>query len=412
MNYQQIRNRSELNLANGSKYWDRYLLNPYWGFPIMLLFFSLLFALSFLLGKPVSNWLGLMLDEAALLFEASRLAGSIPALLTDAISNGVFRGIGSALAFFPQMLIFYFFYTLMTETGYISRIAYLMKDPMQKLDMDANSFTCLILGYSCNVPAVVSTRNIPRRVDRLILMLLSTFTPCSARFGVILYIAAAFFSPLNATLVMSCLLALSWIVKSLVALAVKKRFASEQEGLDIKVTLPPLHAPNMRNVLRSALARTLDFLNKIKNVVIVSSIVVWFLSTFPLGYGFESSYAAQLGRVLEPAGRLAGMNWQLIVALFLGFFAKETTLSTLGVLYHASEGLGNLSSILVSQISPLTGLTFLVIYMFYTPCLATLATIRRESGSLPFAALSVLVSLLLALTLGILIFQTGRLFFF
>ena len=215
--------------ANWNKKLDRYLLNPYTGFPAMLLFFSTLFALSFLLGKPVSTWLGLLLDQLAMAFEASWLAGSFPELLTNMISNGIFRGIGSALAFFPQMLIFYFFYTLMTETGYISRIAYLMQDPMDRLNMDANSFTCLILGYSCNVPAVISTRNIQQYSDRLILMLLSTFTPCSARFGVILYIAAAFFPPLQATLVMSGMIVLSWIVKGLVALLVKKRLPNNDK---------------------------------------------------------------------------------------------------------------------------------------------------------------------------------------
>ncbi len=395
--------------ASWNKRLDQYLLNPYTGFPVMLLFFSLLFALSFLLGKPVSTWLGLQLDQIAMIFEASRLAATTPPLLVDMISSGIFRGIGSALAFFPQMLIFYFFYTLMTETGYISRIAYLMQDPMDRLNMDANSFTCLILGYSCNVPAVLSTRSIQRRIDRLILMLLSTFTPCSARFGVILYIAAAFFSPLQATLVMSGLFVLSLVVKAAVAYIIKKRLAKPEE-MGIEITLPPLHLPNMRNVSHAALMRTLDFLNRIKNVVIISSVVIWFLSSFPLGKGFDYSYAATLGRFLEPLGQLAGLNWQLIVALFLGFFAKETTLSTLGVLYHASEGLGNLSSILASQISPLAGLTFLVMFMFYTPCLATVTAIRQESQSLSFAALSVIISLLLAFILGILIFQFGSLF--
>lgn len=387
---------------------DRYLLNPYTGFPIMLLCFTLLFAASFILGKPLSNDLGILLDRLALVFEASALAHALPPLVTGLISGGIFRGIGSALAFFPQMLIFFVFYTIMTDTGYAARIAYIMQNPMSRLNMDPNSFSCLILGYSCNIPAVVSTRDIPRRIDRLILMLISTFTPCSARFGVILYIAAAFFTPLTATLVMSGLIVLSWLLSALVAVIIKHRFPHSRME-DIKLTLPHFHTPKLHHILRSALGRTLDFLNKIKNVVIISSVVVWFLSTFPQGQGFDNSYVALIGKFLAPLGQVAGLNWQLIVALFLGFFAKETTLSTLGVLYHASEGLGNLGTILASHISPLVGLTFLVIFMFYTPCLATVSTIRRESQSTWFAVFSVVFSLLLAFTVGTLVYQTGRL---
>lgn len=387
---------------------DDYLQNPYTGFPIMLLCFAVLFAASFLLGKPISTWLGLLLDYLVQVFEAWANAHALPALFTSLVSNGVFRGIGSALAFFPQMLIFYAFYSAMNDTGYSSRIAYIMHSPMSRLNMHSDAFACMFLGYSCNVPAVVAARDIPHRLDRFIVMLVSTFTPCSARFGVILYIAAAFFSPLVATLVMTGLIALSWVVSALVAMAIKASFPRPQKP-DIKLTLPPLHTPKLSHVAKSALLRTMDFLNKIKNVVIISAVVVWFLSTFPQGQGFEHSYVAVIGQFLEPLGRLAGLNWQLIVALILGFFAKETTLATLGVLYHASEGLGNLSAILAAHISPLVGLTFLVMYMFYTPCLATVTTIRRESQSTLFAAFSVVSSLLLAFVLGTLVYQSGRL---
>ncbi len=417
-----IKDKDKLNIKRTNDYnikptqtktLDDYLLQPATGFPIMLVCFTALFAASFVLGKPVSNLLGLGLDQLVIVFEHWAGANHFPDLFTSLVANGIFRGIGSALAFFPQMLIFYVFYSAINDTGYASRMAYIMHSPMSRLNMDSNGFACLFIGYSCNVPAVVATRDIAPRIDRLILMLVSTFTPCSARLGVILYIAAAFFNPLTATLVMTSLIALSWVVSAVVAWSIKSRFP-QPEATAIKLTLPPLHLPKASHVIKSALIRTLDFLNKIKNVVIVSAVVVWFLSTFPQGAGFENSYVAMLGKFFEPLGTLAGLHWQLIVALFLGFFAKETTLSTLGVLYHASEGLGNLSGILVSHISPLVGLTFLVIYMFYTPCLATVATIRQESRSISFAVFSVVFSLLLAFMLGTLVYQAGSLalFFF
>ncbi len=385
---------------------DSVFLNRYWGFLIMIACFAVLFAVSFTLGKPISEWLGLGLDNAAMAFERSAIGIALPGLLMGLISDGVLRGIGSALAFFPQMLIFYVFYTMIIDTGYAARISYLMHKPMSRINMHGDSFTPLIVGYSCNVSAIVSARSIPNEIDRRIIMLVSSFTPCSARFAVILYIAAAFFNPLEATLVMSGLIVLSWVVSAVVSYLIKLRYPKE----NLETSLPELplyQIPSLQTVLKSALFRTVDFLNRIKNVVIISAVVVWLLSTFPLGSGFENSFAAMFGKFLEPVGNLAGLNWKMIVALVFGFFAKETTLSTLGVLYHASEGLGDLGSILAAHVSPMAGLAFLVIYMFYIPCVATVTTIRRETNSTLFAAFSILVSLSVGILLGALVYNMG-----
>ena len=388
---------------------DAIVLHRFLGFPVMILCFVFLFATSFTLGKPISNGLGFLFDQLVLMFENSSLGLSMPSLLMGLISDGIMRGIGSALAFFPQMLIFFTFYTLVTDTGYASRIAYLMHRPMSRINMDGRSFAPLILGYGCNITSIIGARVIPNRTDRLLVMLVSTFTPCSARLGVILYIAAAFFSPAIATLVMSGLIVLSWLVSAAVSFLVKRRFPGSKNVSSVP-DLPPYHFPTGLRVLRTAAHRTLDFLNRIKTVVIISSVFAWLLSTFPLGNTFEFSYAAMIGKFLEPVGKLAGLNWELIVALIFGFFAKETTLSTLGILYHASSGLGNLGSVLAANISPLTGLTFLVIYMLYVPCVATVTTIIKESNSRLFGALTVIISLSVAFALGIVVYNIGQLF--
>jgi ferrous iron transport protein B len=388
---------------------DAVLLNRYLGFPIMILCFTILFAISFTLGKPISGWIGLLLDQAAAAIENSSIGKAIPDLLMSLFSNGILRGIGSALAFFPQMLIFFTFYTLISDTGYSARIAYLMRQPMARINMDRRSFAPLIVGFSCSIPAIMSTREIPNRIDRLIVMIASTFTPCAARIGVILYIAGAFFTPAVATIVMSGLIILSWLVSALISYLIKRRFPVVEESDPHHNRLPSYHIPSTKTFISSVLARTMDFLSKVTHVVIISSVLMWFLAAFPLGSHFENSYAAMIGKAIAPIGHLAGLNWKLIVALLFGFFAKETTLSTLGVLYHASHGLGNLSAILASHISPLVGLTFLVIYMFYTPCAATVNTIRKESGSFWFAAFSIIFSLLVASALGTLIYNIGYL---
>ncbi|MGI5920436.1 MAG: nucleoside recognition domain-containing protein, partial [Syntrophomonadaceae bacterium] len=208
--------------------------------------------------------------------------------------------------------------------------------------------------------------------------------------------------------VMSSLIILSWLVGALISYIIKRRFPVTENSAQANV-LPVYHIPAFKTFIHAVFTRTMDFLGKITHVVIISAVVMWFLATFPLGSDFESSYASAIGRTLAPIGTLAGLNWKLIVALLFGFFAKETTLSTLGVLYHASHGLGNLSTILAEHISPLVGLTFLVIYMFYTPCAAAVITIRKESKSLWFAILSICVSLLVAGVLGTLIYNVGSL---
>ena len=389
---------------------DRILLHRYLGLPLMVACFALLFLASFSLGKPISNYLAAAFDFLCGYFEKAA-AGRVPWLLMGLVSDGILRGIGSALAFFPQMLLFFAFYTLITETGYSARIATLMHRPMARLKMAGQAFTPLILGYSCNVTAVIGTRCIPSRIDRLIVMLISSFTPCSARFGVILYIAAAFFTPAMATLMMSGLIVLSWVVTALVSYLIKKRFPAAKD-MTPPPELPPYHLPQLTTVLKETLFRTVDFLNRIKNVVIISSVLVWALATFPLGSTFETSLAARIGQVLEPLGKTMGLNWKLIVALLFGFFAKETTLSTLGVLYHASESLGDLGAILAQNITPLAGLTFLVVYMFYTPCAATAAAIYKESKSLFVSVLAIMLSLTVAFILGTLLYNAGRLLLF
>jgi ferrous iron transport protein B len=233
---------------------DAILLNRYAGFPIMILCFVILFAVSFSLGKPISTWLGLLLDRLVLVFENSSFGQSLPALAMGLFSDGIMRGIGSALAFFPQMLIFFTFYTLVTDTGYASRIAYLMHRPMSKINMDGRAFAPLILGYGCNITSILGTRDIPSRTDRLLVMLVSTFTPCSARLGVILYIAAAFFSPLIATLVMSGLIVLSWLVSATVSFVVKKRFPGRKNTSGVP-ELPAYHFPTALRVVRTATRR-------------------------------------------------------------------------------------------------------------------------------------------------------------
>ncbi|MGI6649469.1 MAG: nucleoside recognition domain-containing protein [Bacillota bacterium] len=385
---------------------DKVLIHKYWGFPIMVVCFSLLFLASFTIGAPISELLGLMLDRFAELFQQSVFSYYLPPLLMSMIADGVFRGIGSALAFFPQMLLFFAFFTVITETGYADRIAFIMHRPMARLKMAGQTFTPLILGYSCNVSSIISARSIPNPLDRLIMMLISSFIPCSARFAVILYIAAAFFAPVTATLIMSVLVVLSWVVTALVSYLIKTRFTAEYQPPE-SLPLSCYRWPKLKNVLKATLYRTLDFLNRIKNVVIISSVLIWFLSSFPLNAPFEASFAARIGQVLEPIGELMGLNWRLLVALIFGFFAKETTLSTLGVLYHASEGLGDLGSILIQNITPLAGLTFLVVYMFYIPCVATLTCIYKESQSRLFTLATVVVSLLVGLLLGIVTYNLG-----
>ncbi|MDR3559942.1 MAG: ferrous iron transport protein B [Negativicutes bacterium] len=387
---------------------DYWALHRVAGVPIMIVVFAILFFLTFSVSRPLSQWIG---DAFSSLGDLSRdvlPAWGVPAILISLLADGLLNGIGATLGFLPQIAIFFLVYSLIQDSGYIVRVAFLMDRVMSAIGLNGKIFIPLVAGYSCNIDGILASRILTSRYDRMVAVLASTFAPCSARLGVMVFMVSAFFPSLEATVVMLVLLGISVAMMALTAFLVRY-FVPQEESSGFMTEVPVYHLPQLKSLLIGTSRRTLGFLHRIRNVIIYSSVLIWFLSTFPQG-DFEQSYIAHIGQAIEPFGMLLGLNWQLIVALIMGIPAKESALTALGVIYHATSESGNLGQVMAAHISPLAAFTFLVVYMTYIPCLATVITIYQEMRNWSMAILSVYGSVFLSLLLGILAFNIGRLF--
>lgn len=385
---------------------DRWALHPIWGIPLLLLVFGLMFYLTFAVSRPVSELVVEGFDTLGESLGELMTAWNSPEVITHLVVDGIMKGVGATLGFLPQMAMFFLFYTLIQDSGYLVRVVFLVDRVMSSLGMNGKTFLPLVLGCSCNVNGILASRILSSRYDRTVAILVSSYAPCPARLGVMVFLVSAFFTSTAATLVMLSLLGISLGLMVFVAFVVSLFIPRTGES-SFMMELPPYQKPTLQSLTASAAGMTLNFIHRIRNVIIAASIVMWCLSNFPAG-PFESTYIARIGQVLEPVGRLMGLNWQLIVALLLGIAAKESVLSSLGIIYHASSDAGNLADILIHNISPLTAFTFLLVYMIYTPCVTTLVTMYQETRDWRIVVYGTVGSLLSALLLGAVTYNVGR----
>lgn len=385
---------------------DRLALHPYLGVPVMVLIFGVLFYITFAVSRPASVFLSDAFDAFGALVANGCNTIGVPPVITSLVTDGIIKGIGATMGFVPQIIVFFLFYNALQDSGYIVRVAFLMDRLMRLVGLHGKTFLPIIVGYSCNVNGILASR-ILRGRDRITAILVSSFAPCSARFGVIVFLTGAFFASREAALVMLLVLALGVLLMSAVALAIRHILPYTAETT-FMMDMPLYQVPHWSVLFASTWKNTRAFLARIKNVIIYASVVVWFLSNFP-GGGFDYSYMAIIGHAIEPFGALMGMNWQLIVALIMGVAAKETTLSALGIMYSAANDTGSLAMVLPAHITPLAAFTFILVYMIYIPCVATVATIVKETGDWRYGAVSILGSLTIAVLLGMVVYNIGRL---
>lgn len=386
---------------------DYWALHRYAGVPIMIGVFAILFFLTFTVSRPLSELIG----EAFTILGDTSLqvlpALGVPDTVTSLLADGLIGGVGATLGFLPQIAIFFLVYNFIQDSGYIVRVAFLMDRVMSAIGLNGKIFIPLVAGYSCNVNGILASRVLTSRYDRMVVVLASSFAPCSARLGVMVFMVSAFFPSFEATLVMLGLLGISVAMMAVIAYAVRY-IVPPDESSGFMTEVPVYHLPSWQGLLLSTARRTLHFLKRIRNVIVFSSIIIWFLSSYPAG-AFDQTYIARIGKSLEPFGSLLGLNWQLIVALIVGIPAKESALTALGVIYHASADSGSLGQVLAAQVTPLAAFTFLVVYMTYIPCLATVITIYQETRNWSIAIFSVYGSVFLSLLLGFLAYTIGRL---
>ena len=386
---------------------DQWALHPVWGGPLMLAIFGTMFYLTFAVSRPVSEWIANAFDVLGGVLTTWFADWNVPELLADLIVGGILKGVGAAMGFLPQMAMFFLFYSLIQDSGYMVRIVFLADKIMSALGMNGKTFLPLVLGCSCNVNGILASRILSSRYDRTVAILVSSYAPCPARLGVMVFLVSAFFVSTAATLVMLSLLGISLLLMIFVAYVVSLFIPRDGES-SFMMELPPYQKPTMQSLTTSAVWMTLNFVHRIRNVIIAASVVMWCLSNFPAG-PFEQTYIARIGQALEPIGHLLGLNWQLIVSLIFGIAAKESVLSSLGIIYHAAQDSGSLAEILTHNISPLTAFTFLLVYMIYTPCVTTLVTMYQETKDWRIVVYGALGSVVSAILLGSLVFHGGKL---
>jgi ferrous iron transport protein B len=371
---------------------DRIVLHPILGLPLFFGVMFLLFEAVFWIGAPL---------QAAMqsAFELLRhgllepLVSNLPAALSGFLLDGLYGGLATVAAFVPIIVLFFVMMAVVEDTGYLSRAAFLTDVFMSRLGLDGRSFVMLLMGFGCNVPAVMGTRVMRSRALRLLSMMVIPFSLCSARLQVFLFLIAALFTPRQAPLVLFSLYLFSFGAATLTALLFKRAFPATEP---LVLELPPYRLPTTRQVLVRGWIEVMHFLRRATKIIIAGVVVVWALTHFPTGTtaaGAET-YAGMIGRWLHPVFAPLGISDQLTIALIFGFVAKEVVIGSLAVIF-GQEG-GALATHLSHQMTWLQAYSFMIFTLIYTPCLSTIATLRAESRSMGFATLAVAWPLALA----------------
>ena len=383
---------------------DRWATHPLWGLLILASIMGLTFWLTYTVGTPLQNMLDTYVVGGLAELAHTWLAGATP-WFANLVADAIIGGVGSVLTFLPILVIFFAAMAMLEDMGYMSRAAYVMDGFMHMMGLHGKSFLPLFLGFGCTVPAVLGTRVIESRRARLLTLLLAPLIPCTARMTVIAFLAPAFFGQ-AATFVSWGLVLLALLVLALSGIVINKTIFKGQRAAFI-MELPLYHLPNWHTIRLLVWQRSISFVKKAGTLILAVSVVVWALSVLPRG-DIETSFLAQIGRLLEPAGRLMGFDWKIMVALLASFVAKENSIATLGVLFGTGEEMG-LAGVLAATFSAPTGLAFLVVQMLFVPCVATVAVIRQESGTWRWTVFSLGFLLVVSWAAGIGVFWLATL---
>lgn len=460
---------TKIDKRKRTKVLDSFITDRLYGFPIFILFMWVMFQTTFFVGSYPQVWL-----ELAVSWFGNSIYNLIPeGIARDLLVDGVIGGVGGVIVFLPNILILFFFISLMEDTGYMARVAFIVDKLMHRIGLHGRSFIPLLMGFGCNVPAIMATRTIENRNDRLVTMLINPFMSCSARLPVYVLIISAFFPQfpgsmlfLIYTIGIGFAAAIAWLFKKTLFKADEYPFVME---------LPPYRIPSFNTIIKHMWFKAAMFLKKMAGIILIASLIIWALGYFPmektLSKDFDTdiavlktahqealrttpaikkehvdsvyqtqvsklnmqkmaeeqrqSYIGQLGYFIEPVIKPLGFDWKMGVSLITGMVAKEIVVSTMGVLYQGDSS-GDNNQTLVSKIqnerweegpqkgerkySPLVGFSFMIFVLLYVPCIATITAIRRESGEWKYAVFSVVYSTSLAWIMSFLIYQIGRLF--
>jgi ferrous iron transport protein B len=432
---------------------DDLLTHKFWGFPIFFFFMWLMFQATFTLGGYPMEWI-----EAGVSWLSDTAQNAMTeGPLRDLIVNGIIGGVGSVIVFLPNILILFFFISMMEDTGYMARASFIMDKLMHKIGLHGKSFIPLLMGFGCNVPAIMATRTLDNKKDRILTMLIIPFMSCSARLPVYLLLISAFF-PGNKALILFSIYIIGIVLAILMAL-VLKRFLFNKQEVPFVMELPPYRTPTIKNTSIHMWFKARQYLKKMSNVILLASIIIWALGYFPRDVHYstnydakrqtiaanagltatqkeeglnkikleqqsekqEKSYIGQLGHAIEPVISPLGYDWKMGVSLLTGLAAKEVVVSSMGVLYQADDESGTLKDKLIDQrhtsgpeigqkvFTPLVAFGFMLFILIYFPCVAAVAAIKKEAGW-KWAAFTIVYTTALAWLLAFLTYQIGSLF--
>ncbi len=402
---------------------DSVITNRYAGFPIFFILLYVMFQVTFSVGQYPMDWIDSGVAALAGWISTAMPAGPLKDLLVD----GVIGGVGAVIVFLPQILILYAFISFMEDTGYMARAAFIMDKLMHKMGLHGKSFIPLIMGFGCNVPAIMATRTIESRRSRLITMLVLPLMSCSARLPIYIMITGTFFTVRYQSLIMIALYVLG-IVMAVVVSRIFSRWLVRGDDTPFVMELPPYRFPTTKAIVRHTWEKGKQYLKKMGGIILVASIIVWALGYFPHNDKLmqqeqqEQSFIGMIGKAVEPVFRPQGFDWKLDVGLIAGVGAKEIVASTMGVLYSGDDSVADDSNgdnsekyarlykkMAADGITPLIALSYLVFVLLYFPCIATIAAIKNESGSWRWALFAAGYTTVLAWVVSAAVYQTGRL---
>ncbi|CAG9360109.1 ferrous iron transport protein B [Clostridium perfringens] len=389
---------------------DKIVTNKYLGIPIFALIMYCLYELTFIIGAGIQEWFGDLIAKAGVIVSDFIANMGAPELLVGFINDGLFGGVGAVLSFLPLIMVMYFLLGLLEDSGYMARAAYVMDRLMRGLGLHGKTFVSMIVSVGCNVPGIMSTRTLENKKDRMIAILINPFISCGARMPIYAVFVEAFF-PTHQGLVLFSLYVLGIIV-ALISGKIFSKTLFKGESSYFVMELPAYRIPSIKNVFLLMWEKAGAFFKKAGMIIFPMMIVLWALSVLPLGVepNSEHSILGMIGSFVAPLFVLAGYGtWQAGVSLITGILAKESVVATMGMVYAGVEEGEALINVIQQVFTPLSAVSFLVMTLLYTPCLAALGVIKRETNSMKWTIFSAVYTFVIALVLSTLVYQVGLL---
>ena len=442
--------QNKIKEATSTQIIDLFVTHKVLGFPIFILFMWIMFEATFRLGAYPMEWIENLVGWIGNFVRGNMSEGPLKDLLVD----GIIGGVGGVIVFLPNILILYLFISFMEDSGYMARAAFIMDKIMHKMGLHGKSFIPLVMGFGCNVPAIMASRTIESRNSRMITMLVNPLMSCSARLPVYVLLAGAFF-PNNASFILLSLYVCG-ILLAVVMARLFKRFLFKEEDVPFVMELPPYRMPTAKSIMIHMWEKAKQYLHKMGGVILVASIIIWFLGYFPrhseMGDAFDkqiaevenaeldskektetiaelerlknmehqkNSYIGTIGQTIQPVLHPLGFDWKMSVSLLTGMAAKEVVVSTLSVLYTGDEEDSQVLSERIKQdldeegnpvFTPLIALSLMLFVLIYFPCIATISAIVNESGSWKWGIFVIVYTCVLAWIVSFIVYQTGSLF--